>query len=854
MQAVDLQHHSSFHKQGKPVASSSPMFTMRRVLIATGSVALTGLMLTTSYSFGYTPGFALASSMASLSLAKYAIRAIRPPNLLGKESFASSAATSFQATYFADDYEVLPPPPRAALQEDWDMDNEIGEEEPPVDSTFMLKTSSDSEAKCLEQDALDNRLLLSPCNGVNKQQWRIENQQLRTLDGHCVRSLTSPEMKRDRNNPYRCNVTLISCEESNSHISYTNNRFYSGRFVFRFRDDQTACFFDMAHINEVYRSEDAIRTFSHQSEFVIYDASSPELIYCRHNKRRQLFYPMPVSYIHHIRLEANRKNCSQFINPLIPVNVPKTNAYDFPMAVNKDAPRIYRVFKLQQAFIPRTHKFGFNNGPANQKMTGLYAAPGDVITVHVAFKKPNRQCTLHDNDLLLGINLHTDQLKVDSPNVARIGQFLRPPSIAYEKVLRLGISQHRTAYGGSLSLVSFANKGNCTLLVTLEGAVAAPHFNIKEHSPNDWSEQRNNPAPWAVLEGRRITTILPSQEARALIHPRNYITLADRMAEENLCLWGFEPEAKVTDPLLYPGEGNEIFIHDVQITSGIAHVSTHSRYIMINSAYSPTLLMEGIGSGKLNPEELSTSELGKLDTLPHELGHLLHPLHLFNGLGTQAVAAISGEYVLERLFKRSVLAEQCAYHDAIRRLRNGNSFYEFVSNNEHKDYTAQAVFIRQIIDAFPAKGWNIFKSVTKHYRTNGDMKNEHLKKYSTEQERLDYFFELISNASSHNLLNHFERWGFAISEDAVARVAHLPLPDKVISELTGLSNATKCQSTDQILDKYFAFIRPLLPELSDLAQITLIGGAAALITSISLMVFTLRRNRKSPPKALLKIL
>ena len=375
----------------------------------------------------------------------------------------------------------------------------------------------------------------------------------------------------------------------------------------------------------------------------------------------------------------------------------------------------------------------------------------------------------------------------------KINNLSAPPDLAYEKPLRQGISKHRTAYGGSLSLVSFANNQNCAILVTIDGAVNAPYFNIKKHSLASWEAQRNNPAPWAVLEGRRITTVLPSRQARALENPAPYINLADRMAEECLQLWGFDPLAKATERSVYPGDGNDILVHDAQIVSGIAHITEDSRYIMINHDYSPTLLMNALATGLWKQEDISTRELDTLDTLPHELGHLLHPFRLFDSLGTQPIAAISSEYVLERIFNRSILAENCAYQDAIGRLRDGKRFDDFLGNGDHKNYIAQAIFIRQIIDAFPDRGWEIFKSVASQYRTNPEEQNERLV-YSSQQQRLDYFFELISKVCSRDLSNHFTRWGLPISSQARKKVAHLPLPEVVVSELTGRSDPVKCKT------------------------------------------------------------
>ena len=433
---MDPIHLNGNHEKRdtKTVISPNNTFSMRRVLVVASSVAVTGLLLTASCYVGYPSEFALTSTIAGLSLASYAIRTVRPTNSVrvnnfkqhaGEKSFAQSFHEDVLA-YGYDDDEILPAPP-AALQQPWQDDNERLVDEEPVDNSFMLKTLFHPEDRCIEFDNLENTLFLSPCNGIDKQRWILENQQFKSREGLCLRSLTPSEMQFDRINGYRCNVTLIACTDPNTHIVYANNSLYSGRFLLIFRDADNVCYFDMKHINTIYQSKEDIKRFSQNSEFKLYNAHSHELTYCKHNQHIKLRYPMDISSIYHIALEQQRKHCHEFIEPMIPVNIPDISNIDFPIAVNKEAPRITRTFLIKQKFTSRNIRFGFNSEPVNQRMTGLYEAPGEVITVSVTFKKTGRNCHLNDKDLVLCINMHTDILKTDSPNIVKDQQFKRPP-------------------------------------------------------------------------------------------------------------------------------------------------------------------------------------------------------------------------------------------------------------------------------------------------------------------------------------------------------------------------------------------------------------------------------------------
>ncbi|MBR4975566.1 MAG: hypothetical protein IKY61_00825, partial [Thermoguttaceae bacterium] len=154
---------------------------------------------------------------------------------------------------------------------------------------------------------------------------------------------------------------------------------------------------------------------------------------------------------------------------------------DFPGPVPSEVERLQGV------------KVAIKTGVPDWNTTGLYAAPGEKITVRVdeaTFKKLPRQ-------LKIRIGAHRDKNWHHN-------SWTRYPEIALEKTLKSPEMEIANPFGGPVYVVvprGIEGAGLGEIEVEISGAVQAPWFVRGETSLEEWKKIREYPAPWAELQG-----------------------------------------------------------------------------------------------------------------------------------------------------------------------------------------------------------------------------------------------------------------------------------------------------------------------------------------------------------------
>ena len=110
--------------------------------------------------------------------------------------------------------------------------------------------------------------------------------------------------------------------------------------------------------------------------------------------------------------------------------------------------------------------------------TGLYAAPGEVVTVTVPAELVNQGYRLR-------INSHSDNI---SPRDA----WERPPVVHRSYLITSTVTEIASAFGG----IVFVDLGNSPadigeVEITLENVVRAPYFDLSQHTDSDWNTGTN---------------------------------------------------------------------------------------------------------------------------------------------------------------------------------------------------------------------------------------------------------------------------------------------------------------------------------------------------------------------------
>lgn len=233
------------------------------------------------------------------------------------------------------------------------------------------------------------------------------------------------------------------------------------------------------------------------------------------------------------------------------------SAKNFPGTVESTA-RISRSVNYDSNLINRWDVTAGNapnlaTSPEAWQDTGLYAAPGEVITVTVTSLPKDRKVSII-------IGCHRDSL-------LQLDKWNRFPVITRTFVLKVGENRIANAFGGLLFIKVSSTAENKKSFEPVEAAtplqfnevVASPIYTLGIDSQETWSSSRLTPGPWGTLVGKRIILHVPSHLLRDLPEPKELLEWWDKVLEvedDFIALDRFAPERVVPD---------------IQISAGFMH-------------------------------------------------------------------------------------------------------------------------------------------------------------------------------------------------------------------------------------------------------------------------------------------
>ena len=392
---------------------------------------------------------------------------------------------------------------------------------------------------------------------------------------------------------------------------------------------------------------------------------------------------------------------------------------DFPGSVPADAPRITRSLSIDTA-VPRWHS------------TGLYAAPGELITVTVPAEAAD------DGGLQVRVGAHDDEIWVRS-------EWTRMPVVSR----RFPISATKTlvanAFGGLILIEVPLNARLGNIQVEIEGAVAAPLFVVGETDPAVWrNEIRHAPAPWAEIAGRNVIVTTDAREVRDLDDPTAVAEAWDRALDLNaeLAAW---PSPTRSSP--------ERFVVDRQISAG----NMHAGY--------PLLAHLDQQANLVDAEHLrSECNWGFF----HEIGHN-HQADDWTFDGTVEVTVnLFTLYVYE--FLCGIPVDDERFHGSHQSWAELMALYDF--DDPDFELWKREPFLALIMYAQMQQefGWNAYRQVFATYRTLPDAERP-----KSDDEKRDLWLVRFSRQVGRNLGPFFEAWGIPTSQAARDSIGDLPV-------------------------------------------------------------------------------
>ena len=399
-------------------------------------------------------------------------------------------------------------------------------------------------------------------------------------------------------------------------------------------------------------------------------------------------------------------------------------AADFPGAVPADAERVTRTVSVDGDYAGRSGKYAFSNAGARlRRPTGLYAPPGEVLTVVVPEPARGRI------DVLIGA--HSDRLW----NRDRWERF---PDVVRAWPLESARNRVASGFGGPITIRVPPGSALGTFEVTIEGAVEMPRYVRGETTVEDWATARQHPGPWAELATEGIILTVPSSAVR------------DLDAGPVMAFWQEVMDAANTLAGIDDRVRPERFVLDRQISAGWMH-----------SGYPLMAHLE------------STRDFVDVDFLRaegswgpfHEIGHNYQWRDWVLPGTIETSCNLWSVYIYETVVGR----ESTNTHEAIGAEQRAARRAAYLDGGANFADWSVWVALDTYLQLQEAFGWALLTDLMVEYRAlaNADQPAD-------DPDRIDQWVVRSAHAAGVNLGPFYLAWGFPVSPAALDAIADLP--------------------------------------------------------------------------------
>ncbi len=400
---------------------------------------------------------------------------------------------------------------------------------------------------------------------------------------------------------------------------------------------------------------------------------------------------------------------------------------EFPGEVPSNATRISRTVTVN-ATQPGLHGyFGYAGARSHLRMaTGLYAAPGEVVTVSVDQDTAN--LTFY---ILIGA--HTDGLwhKERIHRHARIYRSFDFDSTSIEVA---------NAFGGPIYVWIPAGSEYGDIEVSFSGAVRAPMFILDETTDYVWTNTvRDYPAPWAEMIGHDFIMSVPSSDIRDLENPTDLMEWWDIALAMEHEVYGFEPWPRV-----------ERAVFDVQISAGWMH-----------SGY-PFMAHTASVAGVMDLDYISTNgDWGMF----HELGHNHQWMPSTLPGTTETGCNFASLYLMEDL-----VGVGHGHGSMSPENRDANVRNYFDNGANINSWSVWIALVTYYMVKEYWEGWEpITEALTVYYTLPANQVP------NTGDEKFNAWVLHLSNATGYNTAPYHAAWGFPLTQKTFDDLDHLPV-------------------------------------------------------------------------------
>ncbi len=411
------------------------------------------------------------------------------------------------------------------------------------------------------------------------------------------------------------------------------------------------------------------------------------------------------------------------------------SAVAFPGAVPADAPR-------------ETAEIALDTAIPGWRTTGLYAAPGEVVT------------------------LRFPEEAIGAGVVVQIGAWRDPQSFDVRVRMRNVIRRWdvdspavriASPVGGPIYVDLPAGLQPERLGVQVEGAVRAPHYRLGVTDDTGWLETgRFAPAPWAELETDELVITVPSETVRDLENPAELMAHWNRVHD---AMHELEPRQPT-----HWSDRQFRYVSEKRLSWGYMYCPSDGPIVVPTSASDEATDLTFITLAAKQPTMWGWY---------HEMGHShQNPMWTFNGLG-EVTVNIFTVYVLDRVLGVDPSDDVRARMGPTESWKRYEAFMASDKAFPGDPFTGLAMYAL----LWQEFGWEPYRRVFAEYRSlpAGERPRN-------DQEKRDQWLIRMSRAVGRDLGPYFETWRVGASEAAHASVADLPAWMPVRTESDPLIN------------------------------------------------------------------
>ncbi|MFB3430433.1 MAG: M60 family metallopeptidase [Phycisphaerales bacterium] len=397
------------------------------------------------------------------------------------------------------------------------------------------------------------------------------------------------------------------------------------------------------------------------------------------------------------------------------------SAVAFPGPVPVDMPRITRRITLDA--IP------------GWRSTGLYAAPGEPVTVRVIDGATAGSA--------VQIGAWRDPQDFDDR--------VRMPKAIFRTALNADQTTLASPIGGPIYLDLDPETARAGLTVEISGAVEMPRFRLGHTTVEEWqSRLRSLPVAWAELESDELVFTIPASAVRELDRPDLVMEHWNKVHE---AMQEMEPRS----PRHWP-DRQQRYVAEKRLSWGYMYCPSDGPLVIPMTAADEMVALANFDAEGEN----------QLWGHYHEMGHShQNPMWTFSGTGEVTV----------NIFTVLALHTVNGYplDDAAMRTEPARAFATMVTHAKEG-----APFDKWKRDPFLALqtyallwqefGWEAFRTA---FRAYDDLAPG--ERPSTDDEKRDRFAITMSQTVERNLAPYFEAWGIPISGAVEEAVGDLPV-------------------------------------------------------------------------------